>query len=72
MANAWKYAGIAVVAAAAGAALALLFAPEPGAVTRRRLRYRLGERREAISERGRALRNSWERRRSGLAAVVND
>jgi hypothetical protein len=71
MARVWKYAGIALAAGAAGAALGLLFAPVPGVVTRRRLAYRLDEGREAMSERGRAVRRSIGKGRERIAAVVN-
>ena len=71
MASVWKYAGIALAAGAAGAALGLLFAPASGVVTRRRLAYRLDEGRHAMSERGRAMRRSFTKGRERLAAVVN-
>ncbi len=71
MASAWKYAGIALAAGAAGAALGLLFAPVPGVVTRRRLAYRIDEGRYAVSERGRAVVEKVARGRQRLVAVVN-
>jgi gas vesicle protein len=71
MASVLKYAGVALAAAAAGAALGLLFAPAPGVVTRRRLAYRIDEKRQAISERGRAMRDTVTGRRTRLAEVVN-
>ena len=71
MASIWKYAGIALAAGAAGAAVALLFAPAPGVVTRRRLAYRIDEKRLAISERGRAMRDTVTGRRERLSAAVN-
>jgi hypothetical protein len=71
MASVWKYAGIALAAGAAGAALGLLFAPAPGVVTRRRLAYRIDEKRYAVSERGRAVAHSLSQRGRRLAAVVN-
>ena len=71
MASIWKYAGIALAAAAAGAAVGLLFAPVPGVVTRRRLAYRIDEKRLALSQRGRAMRDSVAGRRERLSAVVN-
>ena len=71
MTSVLKYAGIALAAGAAGAALGLLFAPAPGVVTRRRLAYRIDEGRHAMSERGRALRRSISGGRERLSAVVN-
>jgi gas vesicle protein len=71
MASVWKYAGIALAAGAAGAALGLLFAPVPGVVTRRRLAYRIDEGRHAVSESGRAVRRSIGKGRERIAAVVN-
>jgi hypothetical protein len=43
----------------------------PGVVTRRRLAYRIDEKRHAISERGRAMRDTVTGRRTRLAEVVN-
>jgi len=71
MANVLKYTGVALAAGVAGAALGLLFAPAPGAVTRRRLGYRIDEQRYALSERGRAVRESIKEGGRRLAAVVN-
>ena len=71
MASVWKYAGIAIAAGAAGAALGLLFAPAPGVVTRRRLAYRIDEKRYAMSERGRAVVRTLGQGRRRLSAVVN-
>ena len=71
MSSLLKYAGVALAAGAAGAAIGLLFAPAPGVVTRRRLAYRLDEGRYAMSERGRAVRQSLVRGRERLTAVVN-
>jgi hypothetical protein len=71
MASVWKYAGIALAAGAAGAALGLLFAPAPGVVTRRRLAYRIDEKRHAISESSRAVREKVFCGRERFAAVVN-
>jgi gas vesicle protein len=71
MASVWKYAGIALAAGTAGAALGLLFAPAPGVVTRRRLAYRIDEGRQAISDRGRAMRRTVTGGREQLAEVVN-
>jgi len=71
MANVLKYTGVALAAGVAGAALGLLFAPAPGAVTRRRLGYRIDEHRHALSERGRAVRDSLKEGRRRLAGVVN-
>lgn len=71
MANALKYTGIALAAGVAGAALGLLFAPAPGAVTRRRLGYRIDEQREALLARSRAVRESIKQGRRRLAGVVN-
>jgi len=71
MASILRYAGVALAAAAAGAAVGLLFAPAPGVVTRRRLAYRIDEKRLAISERGRAMRDTVTGRRERLSAVVN-
>jgi len=71
MASVWKYAGVALAAGVAGAALGLLFAPTAGVVTRRRLAYRIDEKRHALSERGRAMRETVVRGRERLSAVVN-
>lgn len=71
MANVLKYTGVALAAGVAGAVLGLLFAPSSGAVTRRRLAYRIDEKRHAMSERGRAVRESFKEGRRRLAAVVN-
>ncbi len=71
MANVLKYTGVALAAGVAGAVLGLLFAPAPGAVTRRRLGYRFAEQREALLARSRAVRESIKGSRRRLAGVVN-
>jgi gas vesicle protein len=51
--NSLKYIGVALVAGTMGAAIALLLAPEPGEVTRRRLRKRFDSERNRMMRKGR-------------------
>lgn len=60
-----------LIGAAAGAAVALLYAPAPGDETRRRLAEKAREGRERADELGRHGREFVNRQRENLTAVVD-
>jgi gas vesicle protein len=58
-----------LIGAAAGAAVALLFAPVPGERTREFLTQKARERRDEAADLARQGREAWERQRDALATA---